>query len=158
MDNKKSQDTIECNFVMEEAEKYFVSWTYWNTANPLLSPIFQNGIVDKQSAVFFARPYPIATAGIPIKLSFDIWKGEFKYEFHARTEENPAIAKNYPTEIFVPKLQYPRKEYIVEVSKDISWRISPSNEDIIQLFVAPTFFSKARKSSNHSFIKIRRQR
>ena len=77
MTNKKSQDTIECNFVMEQAEEHFISWIYWDTANPLqpMSPLFLNGTINKNSAVFFARPYPLATAGIPIKVKDQCHRG-----------------------------------------------------------------------------------
>ena len=65
-----SQDTIECNSVFEKAEEHFVSWIYWDTAdNSYMGPIFmENGNINKDTAAFFVRPYPIATAGVPIKV------------------------------------------------------------------------------------------
>jgi hypothetical protein len=48
------------------------------------------------------RPYPMKIAGIPTRMSFDIWKKVFEFEF----EHNPAL--HAPTEIFVPNLQYPK--------------------------------------------------
>ena len=51
-------------------------------------------------------------------------------------------AKRYPTEIFVPKLQYPNKQYVVEMSKDITWIESPQNEHIIQVFLIPVSLFK----------------
>ena len=47
------------------------------------------------------RPYPIATAGVPLKLSFDIQRRIFVYEF----KHDPAIQNQ--TEIFVPGYHYP---------------------------------------------------
>ena len=47
------------------------------------------------------RPYPRATAGEPLRLWFDRRTGRFEYEFR----HDPAITA--PTEIFVPRLQYP---------------------------------------------------
>jgi hypothetical protein len=47
------------------------------------------------------RPYPRATAGEPLSLSYDIQRRTFTYEFR----HDPAIQA--PTEIFVPKYQYP---------------------------------------------------
>jgi len=55
------------------------------------------------------RPYPHATAGELLRLSFDVRRRIF--EFHFR--HDPAIGA--PTEIFVPNLQYPQG-YQVEVS------------------------------------------
>jgi hypothetical protein len=48
-----------------------------------------------------ARPYPIATAGEPLKLRFDPRKRVFTYEFR----HDPALRA--PTEFFVPAFQYP---------------------------------------------------
>ena len=83
-----------------------------------------------------------------------MWKRTFKYEFKAREHANPEMAKQFPTEIFVPKLQYPNKQYVVETSKDVTWRQSPENEDILQLFVVPSRLSKVNPLSP-SFISIR---
>jgi hypothetical protein len=47
------------------------------------------------------RPYPRATAGIPLHLSFDSNKRIFQFEFR----HDPAIQA--PTEIFVPEFHYP---------------------------------------------------
>jgi hypothetical protein len=47
------------------------------------------------------RPYPRATAGEPLSLSFDIQRRIFNFEFR----HDPAIQA--PTEIFVPDFQYP---------------------------------------------------
>ncbi len=55
------------------------------------------------------RPYARATAGEPLRMSFDVRKKAFEFEF--RHEEG--IDK--PTEFFIPNYQYPRG-YIVEVS------------------------------------------
>ncbi len=50
----------------------------------------------------FVRPYAMATQGIPRKMKFDRVTGLFDYTF----ESDPAAAGT--TEIFVPRLQYPR--------------------------------------------------
>lgn len=55
------------------------------------------------------RPYPRATAGTPLRLSFDIHRRTFLYEF----ERDPEIQA--PTEIFVPNYHYPNG-YEVTVS------------------------------------------
>ena len=47
------------------------------------------------------RPYPIAVAGEPIRLEFDIRDKQFAFEFH----HDPDVTA--PTEIYVPSLQYP---------------------------------------------------
>jgi len=47
------------------------------------------------------RPYPMATAGTPVALSFDTKRRIFDYRFRA----DPGVKAE--TEIFVPRLQYP---------------------------------------------------
>jgi hypothetical protein len=47
------------------------------------------------------RPYPIAIAGLPIRLRFDYRTAHFELEF----EHDPAVRA--PTEVFVPRYQYP---------------------------------------------------
>ncbi|HPH96569.1 MAG TPA: cellulase family glycosylhydrolase [Anaerolineaceae bacterium] len=48
------------------------------------------------------RPYPRATAGEPLRMAFYMASGLFEFEFR----HDPAISA--PTELFLPKLQYPR--------------------------------------------------
>ena len=47
------------------------------------------------------RPYPRATAGEPLRLSYDIYRRVFTFEFR----HDPAI--HAPTEIFIPDYPYP---------------------------------------------------
>ena len=56
-------------------------------------------------------------------------------------------AKRIPTEIFVPKLQYPNKKYVIKMSKDITWIESPQNEHIIQVFPIPASLSTTEETS-----------
>ena len=57
----------------------------------------------------FVRPYPVAVAGEPQKVSFDRKTGAFELTFRA----DPAVTA--PTTLFVPNLQYPNG-YRVTVS------------------------------------------
>lgn len=163
MNKTNSQDTIECNFVMEKAEQYFTSWIYWDTSDAWGAHGFSDGsfflndgTVNQNSAIFFARPYPIATAGMPVKLEFNIWKKFFRYEFMVDRNTSHERAKRFPTEIFVPKLQYPNKKYVIKMSKDITWIESPQNEHIIQVFPIPASLSTTEETST-SWIVIKPQ-
>ncbi|MBM3132291.1 MAG: hypothetical protein FJZ95_04575 [Chloroflexi bacterium] len=55
------------------------------------------------------RPYARATAGEPVRMRFDVSTREFEFEFRS----DPTI--DAPTEIFVPRFQYP-EGYTVELS------------------------------------------
>jgi len=48
------------------------------------------------------RPYPVATAGEPLSMSYDYRRREFRFEFR----HDPALTA--PTEIFVPRYAYPK--------------------------------------------------
>ena len=58
-----SQNTVECIAVMDEADKNFNSWTYWNR------DIWgDEGVIKPDIAIVFARPYPMAISGKPEKV------------------------------------------------------------------------------------------
>jgi hypothetical protein len=69
------------------------------------------------------RPYPIATAGEVLRLSFDVKARRFELEFR----HDPSVSA--PTEIFLPSLQYPAGCQ-VEVS-DGSFELRPGEQRLI---------------------------
>jgi hypothetical protein len=69
------------------------------------------------------RPYPRATAGEPLRLSFDIRKRQFEFTFR----HNPAIIA--ATEIYIPAYQYP-DVYRVEVT-DGTYEIKPEEQLLV---------------------------
>ncbi|KAL5511999.1 hypothetical protein ACEPAH_5218 [Sanghuangporus vaninii] len=78
----------------------------------------------------FARPYPVATVGLPIDIQFDIHKAEFKLTVRVRPEDRPIVDHldgtstssgtlaehtddaELPTEIFVPLVHYARQDIL----------------------------------------------
>ena len=68
------------------------------------------------------RPYARATAGNPLRTSFDIRRRIFEFEFY----HDPAIA--VPTEFFIPTYQYPRG-YRVDVS-DGRYEMDPESQSL----------------------------
>jgi hypothetical protein len=68
----------------------------------------------------FLKPYPKATAGEPLRLSFEMKHRAFRYEFH----HDPRVKA--PTGIFVPRFQYP-EGYRVRVS-DGRWISDPGGQ------------------------------
>jgi len=66
------------------------------------------------------RPYPKATAGEPLQLSFDMKRRILKYRFR----HDPLIKSR--TEIFVPRVQYP-EGYKVQIS-DGEWESDSDNQ------------------------------
>jgi hypothetical protein len=83
------------------------------------------------------RPYPAATAGEPLRLEFNLQKRVFIFSFRHATHVSE------PTEIFVPRLQYPQG-YSVAVSdghfevqagkqKLLYWHSLETSEHTIQI-------------------------
>jgi hypothetical protein len=62
------------------------------------------------------RPYPMAVAGEPLKLSFDPGSGEFELVIR----DDPRVAT--ATEVFVPRLQYPRGYHVAVSDGDCAER------------------------------------
>jgi endoglycosylceramidase len=96
------------------ADEYLVGWMYWHYKNwgdptTVSGETGAQGLFSQDSdlttlksakADLLVRPYPQATAGIPLQLAFDPQTKVFVYRYAPR----PATA---PTEIFVPDRHYP---------------------------------------------------
>ena len=124
--NPDGRGYIECEFVLEEAEKHFSSWTYWDTADGG-SFWDADGNPDLEHIKIFSRPYPIATAGTPHKLRFDPETRIFTYLFISDTTITA------PTELFIPPMWYTPGEYTVRTSPDLTYTVDEQNPSIIRV-------------------------
>ena len=129
--NPNSINTIECNAVMNAADKEFQSWTYWN------SEFFDESDkpIDKQVKPF-VRMYPLVTAGEPISLEFDTFKGSGFYAF-STTEMTVDLAKRGEiiASIYLPLEIYYQQGYKFEVEPNyITYNTSSNNDHLVNLF------------------------
>ncbi|TGZ69806.1 hypothetical protein CRM22_003530 [Opisthorchis felineus] len=100
--NPKSINTVECSNVLDQADKHFQSWAYWDgnffdaSGNPIQTHLNA-----------FSRVYPLRTLGAPIRYSFDPSTADFSYSFHLssiETKKDLLVA-----DIFVPvHIHYPK--------------------------------------------------
>ena len=129
-DHPDYQGTIECNAVLQQAEKHLQSWSYWDTASG--GALWDGqGNVNTEAVKYinigtlrleiillsdriFSRPYPQATAGTPLSLSYDPYSRVMEFSFL------PNLQIVSATEIFVPPLVY-TEGYRVEVSTNLDW-------------------------------------
>jgi endoglycosylceramidase len=109
-----SDDLADLDQVMRQTEAKFVGWQYWqykNWRDPTTESQESGGqglfiddedlsTVKTAKLAVLERPYPQATAGVPVSLSFDSATKTFEYRY------TPRCAKG-PTEIYVPALHYP---------------------------------------------------
>ena len=122
-----STGDIECNFVLDQADLHLQSWTYWDTCQGrVFWDADGNPVTDLVKV--FTRPYPPATAGIPVRLFFNHADRKFEFTF----TPDPTITA--PTEIFVPPLVY-TDGYSVRVSSGVEWQPSPSDGNKIEVRV-----------------------
>ena len=122
------QGTIQCEAVLAEADKHLQSWSYWDTAS---GGIFWNGEgeVNWNTVKVFTRPYPPATAGTPVSLSFDPDTRLMEYSYL------PNLQIIAPTEVYVPSLIYPEGAD-VHTSDHAAWNHDPhdTNKILITAF------------------------
>ena len=122
------QGTIQCEAVLAEADKHLQSWSYWDTAS---GGIFWDGEgeVNWNTVKVFTRPYPPATAGTPVSLSFDPDTVVMEFSYL------PSLQIISPTEVYVPSLIYPGGAN-VHTSDHAAWNHDPhdTNKILITAF------------------------
>jgi endoglycosylceramidase len=146
-----SDDLPDIEDVMRQTERKFVGWQYWqykNWRDPTTESQESGGqglfaddedfaTVKTDKLKVLERPYPRATAGVPVALpagedptgfrkyalDFDPATRVFTYRYTPRCAGGP-------TEIYVPKLHYP-DGYALEVSG--ARAISPPNATLLKL-------------------------
>ena len=98
-----SQNTQECQWVMKTAEEIGESWTYWDTAQGTAFWTADGRDLNKDVVAFFARPFPVSSAGIHVNSTFDVFTKKFYYAFDlTSTDDRDEVV----AEIFLPKMHY----------------------------------------------------
>jgi len=117
-----SDDLADLRQVMKQTDERFVGWQYWQFKewhDPTTESQESGGqgmfmkdddlsTVKVDKLKILERPYPQATAGVPVAMSYDAATETFEYRYTPRCAGGP-------TEIYVPKLHYPNG-YTLEVS------------------------------------------
>ncbi|XP_066291353.1 endoglycoceramidase-like isoform X1 [Branchiostoma lanceolatum] len=124
-------DTVECGFVLKEADSFLQSWTYWDTfkGNQVFWDISGRAIPERIG--MFVRTYARAVAGIPTTMTFDVDTGHFQLSF----EPDPAI--KVPTEVFVPRIHY-KKGYTVMASAELECEVDESDRSLLYVTIKQT--------------------
>ena len=103
-------NTDECAYILDAADNYMESWTYWDSD-------FYDGNyqINYQLVDLFSRVYPMSTAGIPSGFFYNTTTKIFIYQYTV----DPTIQQ--PTEIFIPEYAYPDHSFQVSASNHLQW-------------------------------------
>ena len=75
-------------------------------------------------------------------MTFDLWTKSFRFEYYPDLTISQEHAREFPTEIAVPELQYPDGSYRVNASELVQWQVAPYNPNVIQVIHDPAIMSK----------------
>lgn len=132
--NSSGLNTRECEDILNAADKYLESWTYWDS--DFYTYDFE---INEELVNIFSRVYPMSTSGTPKSLNFNTKTKLFIYKFSL-----DHLIKQ-PSEIFIPKHVYPNGFY-VRVSRNLDWSFSNQSQ-ILNLYGKPI-------GSNEAFIRL----
>ncbi|HDH97483.1 MAG TPA: hypothetical protein ENF73_07135, partial [Proteobacteria bacterium] len=116
--------------VLDVLDAHFASWNYWEYDRGGGMHLLNPDYTETKWVDMLVRPYPVATAGVPLSLSFDPDTKLFTY-----TYREDANAEG-PTVLFVPMRHYP-EGFLVECSDpDGSWSYSwDEGSQLIEIYV-----------------------
>ena len=150
--------------IVRLADDHMVSWQEWHycdCADPTTSgPGVQSLVVDpskpprgdnvkREKLAVLARPYPRAVAGTPQRFGFDPDTKRFHLTYSARTPDGKRLSRALLTEVFLPRIQYPRGQYEVhtegaEVVSDRRSKVLRLERDRGAKTVSVTVLAKTR--------------
>ncbi|CAH8628065.1 unnamed protein product [Schistosoma rodhaini] len=133
--NPESINTVECNAVLNAADRNFESWTYWDGYE-----LFSNLNVENISLKSFSRTYPQSTAGQPVQLRFDVDSGVFYYAF-VPTQKNCTNVNStlLVAEIFVPmSIHYPHGVKTRFIPEQLYYKVYENNTNLIFVYMPCT--------------------
>eukprot|EP01060_Flectonema_neradi_P007823 TRINITY_DN15538_c1_g1_i1.p1 TRINITY_DN15538_c1_g1~~TRINITY_DN15538_c1_g1_i1.p1 ORF type:complete len:494 (+),score=69.54 TRINITY_DN15538_c1_g1_i1:49-1530(+) len=106
-----SEGSKEIASILAAADEHFQSWTYWDVAGLIDSNLLL--IEDKFTP--FIRPFASATAGVPVKMHFDVTSKVFTYTFKL----DASITE--PTVIVAPTFCYPTGTSVEISHPGLTW-------------------------------------
>jgi endoglycosylceramidase len=136
-------NTDECKEILNMSDKYFQSWTYWDSR--FYTDDGQKVIDDIVD--IFSRVYPKATNGIPQFLNFNTSTKYFVYIFELNiTSVEQAY---YPTELFIPQHAYPNG-FKVTIGIHYKWSYE-SEENILYINLSDDVINQFQLNKTYGF-------
>lgn len=147
-----TNDPAEWTAQADELDSQLIPWLAWARGPfaPLIDPALPTSGNDNREASLraLARPYPRATAGTPLKLSFAGDTGTLDYEYATTGSKGKRHPGGGITEIAMPKANYPAG-YTVAVAAEQATVISKPDAPVLRLRAA----SKAERIKVHAVRK-----
>lgn len=109
-------NTEECERILEEADRFFQSWAYWDSN--FYDP--KTLRVNSEIVRVFSRVYPVAINGDPTKVYFNGTSREFLFKFKMFVE-NLEQAERL-TEVFIPRHVYGKDGFDVRLTSNLKWK------------------------------------
>jgi hypothetical protein len=118
-----AENAEECKPILDAADRYLTSWTYWDSDFYDASQNIDFLIVNE-----FSRVYPTATNGIPLSLFYNSTTRFFSYSFDWNTSSKNQASLT--TDIFIPQHLYPNG-FNVTVSSNLQWTFDQTSSKLI---------------------------
>lgn len=114
-DRRSPLNTEECEHILDAADRYMQSWTYWD------SSFYDNVTLEviPELVNLFSRVYPMYVNGAPSYMFFNVSSREFLLKYHMSVRD--ARQAKIPTEIFIPVHVYEPWGFSVRLSSNLEW-------------------------------------
>jgi len=122
--NRTELGTEEMEWVLNEADKRFQSWTYWDMISLFSYNVSTQAHMGKMDGVkTFVRPYAQAIAGEPQSTAFDYASDMFSFTF-------APVLELGASEVIVPQLRYPTG-FVYDCSENLKCDLCPGRFDLL---------------------------
>jgi len=127
-DGNSTSDEFECTQVMDKADQYLQSWTYWDYSDGEF--YYSDGSPKQYLVEEFTRTYARAVAGEILSMNYDTRSKKFTLEFSSLS-----LPENPPTEIFFAQSLHYAKGFNVEISPSNSATWSVDSPNILSVYL-----------------------
>jgi len=105
-----TSDPVTLNRLAAQFDELRVPWTFWAYAEQMVrdmhAPLTPDA-VNQTTLDALARPYPVATAGVPTRIAFDPATRVFELDYATTPAAGGSFRRRADTLVSVPTRQYP---------------------------------------------------
>lgn len=144
--NDKTVNIDECKAIIDESDKNFMSWCYWD------SMFYEHDTFNEipELVNLFSRVFPKATNGVPIKYTFNLTSKSFYYEYKMNITD--FVQALTATEIHIPPGVY-KNGFDCKVPSFLKWFHDKDNYKLL-IFLSDKYLKKFINLKNFFYFKI----